>query len=1029
MIPPGFFEKNTTIVTQKIDLAGMVEDMLLIQPDTKQIAVVFGSSALEKLWSAQCRRDFNRFSDRVEFIWLDDLPLEEMLDRCANLPPRSFIFHGLYLEDSEGISVEKNEAIRRLNEVANAPVTACFESEFGLGPIGGRLFQNLEIGRLAAHTGLRILRGEVATSIPPEVLDPSVPSYDWRQLKRWNIPLSRLPKGSEIRFRQPGFLELYRWPVIGVALFGILQGVLIVGLMVNRSKRLKREAEATMIAHISSRFVNIPADQVDREIFDAQRRICELMNIDMSVLWQWSERGSKSFTATHVYSLEYGPQPPIEMVDENFPWLKEEILAGRVVAHHSLDELPAAAAKDRESARQVGIKSHLTLPLSIGGISPIGIIGFNNTVRERSWPRDLVERLHLVAEIFANALARKMADQKLRESELRQALAVESAEAGLWELNWATQTFWVSEKARTIFHFSASEVVTMENFQKKVHPEDLQIVEDEILRAVTEGERIGIEYRIRPLTGVERWIVSRGQPFFNSAGDPERLVGLSMDVTEDKRAEEKMRQLSLAIEQSPVLVVITDLQGCIVYVNRKFSEVTGYDVAESLGRNPRMLKSGDATSSLYSDLWNTITSGDTWRGEFYNRRKNGELYWERAVISPLIDEAGKITHYVGVKEDITAAKLSEVALRNSEELNRLIFEQAAVGISHVGIDGRWLRVNDRLCEIVGYERDELIGSNFNEVTHPDDRNSDIDQTLQLLSGGHPSYSFEKRYIRKDGATVWVKLNVTLVRSETSAPKHFIIVLEDITEQRHAEKEVQELSQTLALTGRASLLGNLSSALAHELSQPLGAILRNAEAAEMMLKEPVPDWEELKAIIADILLDDQRAGNVIDKLRSLLRRGALDLQPVSLSGLISEVLMLVHSDAMARRVRIVSLVPENLPTVQGDRIHLLQVILNLLVNAMDALNECRDDERVVKICARLVDHSMVELSITDNGPGIPSESLAKLFDPFYTTKTTGMGMGLSISKSLIDAHKGKLWAENIPEGGARFCFTLPATYES
>ena len=241
MIPEGFLDDNATLVTERIDLAGMVEDILQMQPDTERIAVVFGSSPLEKFWAEQCRQQFQSFSDRLEFVWLNDLPIEEMLSRAAHLPPKTFIFHGLYISAANGIPCEKNEALRQLNKVASAPVFACFASEFGLGPAGGHLFQNSEIGEQGALVASRILRGEAPAEIPPTVLDRADPIYDWRELKRWNIDESLLPENRIIAFRQPGFWERYRWQATGVALLIILQAALTLGLLINRTKRLQSE--------------------------------------------------------------------------------------------------------------------------------------------------------------------------------------------------------------------------------------------------------------------------------------------------------------------------------------------------------------------------------------------------------------------------------------------------------------------------------------------------------------------------------------------------------------------------------------------------------------------------------------------------------------------------------------------------------------------------------------------------------------------------------------------------------------------
>jgi C4-dicarboxylate-specific signal transduction histidine kinase len=237
-------------------------------------------------------------------------------------------------------------------------------------------------------------------------------------------------------------------------------------------------------------------------------------------------------------------------------------------------------------------------------------------------------------------------------------------------------------------------------------------------------------------------------------------------------------------------------------------------------------------------------------------------------------------------------------------------------------------------------------------------------------------------------------------------------------------EARELRGNLAHAGRVTLLGQLASALAHELSQPLGAILRNAETAEIMLQASAPDLDELRAIIKDILSDDHRAGQVIERLRSLFKRRSLDPQPIDLLDVIAEVLALVHTDAAARQVKLAFSATPDLPTVSGDRVHLQQVMLNLLVNAMDVLEGCVPDQRAIQVSAYQVNPATVEVRVVDNGPGIPGESLERLFEPFFTTKSTGMGMGLPVSKTIIEAHKGKLWAENGPQGGACFCFTVP-----
>ena len=227
-----------------------------------------------------------------------------------------------------------------------------------------------------------------------------------------------------------------------------------------------------------------------------------------------------------------------------------------------------------------------------------------------------------------------------------------------------------------------------------------------------------------------------------------------------------------------------------------------------------------------------------------------------------------------------------------------------------------------------------------------------------------------------------------------------------------------------------MMGQLASALAHEINQPLGAILRNAEAAELFLDNASPDLDEIRAIVADIRKDDQRAGSVIDRMRGLLKRQPLDTRALDVGELVSEVRALVRADAAARQVKLEVNVPADLPLVRGDRVHLQQVLLNLILNGMDAIDGASRDNRRISITARLAAARTVEIAVSDTGSGIPRDKVPHVFESFFTTKPSGMGMGLPISRTIIEAHGGRIWAENNNNGGgATFRFTLPLAEEA
>jgi PAS domain S-box-containing protein len=305
----------------------------------------------------------------------------------------------------------------------------------------------------------------------------------------------------------------------------------------------KRLAFETLLADLSSRFINLPADQVDHAVEDAQRRVCELLGLDLSALWQWSVETPGAVTLTQLYRPLGGPPPPEPMdAHEYFPWSLQQVLAGKVVTISSTEDVPAEAARDQEAWRHYGIKTILTFPLSAGGGPPLGAISFNTTREERTWPEEIVKRLQLVAQIFANALERKRADMTLRESEARLTLAAASADAGLWELDLETGRFWSTDKARNLFGLPADSGVTFDTFLALVHPEDRERIQHTVEQVAESGEGLRAEYRSLHPDGGVRWMVSQGRPHPESSAKPRRLMGVTIDITDRKRAEEHLRQ-------------------------------------------------------------------------------------------------------------------------------------------------------------------------------------------------------------------------------------------------------------------------------------------------------------------------------------------------------------------------------------------------------------------------------------------------------------------------------------------------------
>ncbi|WP_295449060.1 ATP-binding protein [uncultured Thiodictyon sp.] len=300
--------------------------------------------------------------------------------------------------------------------------------------------------------------------------------------------------------------------------------------------------------------------------------------------------------------------------------------------------------------------------------------------------------------------------------------------------------------------------------------------------------------------------------------------------------------------------------------------------------------------------------------------------------------------------------------------------------------------------------------------------------LFFLVGGGQAALIETGAVQMPYLISWAYL-VILVAMASELHADVLAAAQLASRLQDSEMVLQQLRSQLAHASRVSLMGQLASALAHELNQPLGAILRNAEAAELFLAQDPPDLDELRAILLDIRQDDRRASDVIERLRTLLKRRSLAPCALSVGDLLTTVAALTRGDAAARQTRLEIAAAPGLPLVMGDAVHLQQVLLNLVLNAMDAVGHLPAERRQVRVGAQRPDERAVEVSVSDGGHGIAPDQLGQLFEPFFTTKPHGMGIGLAISRTIIEAHGGRIWAENNGSDGATFRFTLPLVEES
>ena len=440
------------------------------------------------------------------------------------------------------------------------------------------------------------------------------------------------------------------------------------------SPRSRLEFE-TLIADLSSRFINLPSGEVGRAIEEAQRSVCEALGVDLSALWEGTAAAEGPLTLTHFYSSQEGLLPPMRgmSAQEHFPWLQRQMLAGRIIAVSSLDDLPKAAAFDRDNLRRFGVKSNLTVPLSVGGTTPVGALGFNTTRAERSWPDVLVQRLRLVAQVFANALARKRADDALRESEERLTLAADSAGAGLWILDYRTGVFWVTARARAIFGYAPDEVIDLERFQASVHPDDRDRV-GEVLERARSGEAVRIDYRIMTEGAGERWITSIGRPQFTSVWEPDRLMGVSLDITERKRGEEALHASAARLAAGADLAGLgfyeVDFRAGVMYSDDRIRDLCGVppDRVEGLGVLESWMEHVHPDDhARVMDVREQMHSGslDRFSIEYrYVHPDRGERWIHHLAGATARDTGGRALRTYGVLRDITESKRVEDELHD-----------------------------------------------------------------------------------------------------------------------------------------------------------------------------------------------------------------------------------------------------------------------------------------------------------------------------------------------------------------------------
>ena len=566
-----------------------------------------------------------------------------------------------------------------------------------------------------------------------------------------------------------------------------------------------------------------------------------------------------------------------------------------------------------------------------------------------------------------------------------------------------------------------------------VHPDDLKVLMDYWRTIMASGQSGEIEARLRRFDGVYRWFLFRATPSLDDNARVVKWYGTNTDIEQRKRAEGALRRSEAYLAEAQR---VTHTGSCavdgasrgILYWSEEMFRLYGFEPQHGLPTwdqwmqrihpedHEKFRTAGDKTflQKVHCDV------------EFRIVRPDGTVRNIHAIGHPVLNANGELVQVVGTMVDITEPKRTEESLRRSES-----YLAQAQRLAHIG-SWAWdiprreaLYISDEWYRIYGFDpKDGMPGWEQRlQLVHPEDRvrfqatidraiaeKSDYDVEFRILRPHSPG-----RYIHSVGHPVLGSLRELL---------QFVGVSMDVTERKQAEEEHERLRQELAdlaHLNRVSTMGELTASLAHEIKQPIGAAVTNADACVRLLDRDQPDIPEAREAALEMARDARRAADIIDRVRSLYQKGSSQLDTVDINEVIGEMVIMLQNEAKRHSVTIRTDLAKELPLVMADRVQLQQVLLNLMLNGIEAIREASGE---LSIKSQLAHDAQLLISVSDTGVGLPTEDAGQIFDPFFTTKDKGTGLGLAITRSIVASHGGRIWATANSGRGSTFHFTLP-----
>jgi PAS domain S-box-containing protein len=627
--------------------------------------------------------------------------------------------------------------------------------------------------------------------------------------------------------------------------------------------------------------------------------------------------------------------------------------------------------------------------------------------------------------LFFDIDDQKRAEEALRESENSLRQIIETIPAFVFRATPSGEPDYMNQRIVEYTGKALQEVRESGGWAQLVHPDDRDAMLRKKCSCVEKGIPYENTYRFRRADGEYRWFHVRVDPLHGHDGRVAHWYGLFVDIDDQKRAEEALREsensLRQIIEAIPALVFRTSPGGELDYMNQRIVEYTGKSLQEVRegGRGAQLVHPDDL-DALLRNKRSCNEKGISYENIYRFRRADGQYRWFQVRVESLRDQDGRVAHWYGLFADIDDQKRVEEALRKTEHNLRQIIEAIPAFVLRASPSGALDYMNQRMVEYTGKTLLDLgEWGGFRKLVHPDDHDAALRKWRSCVE---KEVSFESIYrLRQaDGQYRWFQVRMEPLRDQDGRVAHWYGLQIDIDDRKKTEDMLRTTRARLARATQIATVAELSATIAHEINQPLSAIVVNAHALSKWLRNEPPELERAQLIAERIIRDGNSASEVVRSIRSLFKEATPTKESLDINQVITDVVALECDELRKKGITIKIDLEKHLALTLGDPIQIRQVISNLVQNAVDAMESVSERSKLLSICSR-GDGANILVDVRDQGSGL--ESVEKVFEPFFTTKEKGMGMGLAICRSIIEAHDGDLSATTSTEG-TTFSITLP-----